>query len=118
MPSPIFSFRLPHKEADSLREMSKIFGVPNTSMFLREMIGAMCSGDPQRIKDFNAKLIAKAGEQLTLKLNAVVDEGPVGGRLAERPQTQQRGERPAREHLKERRQRQKKPGKRRRGGKA
>lgn len=52
--------------------MAKVFGSTHVSGFLREMIGAMCSGDPQRVQDFNAKMIRATGEQLVLKLNALV----------------------------------------------
>jgi len=70
MPTPTFTFRLPDSERASLVEMSKVFGSPNPRAFLREMLGAMCSGDPRRVEDFNRKLIHAAGEQLVLKLHA------------------------------------------------
>lgn len=73
--TPNCVFRLPSEERASLDEMAKIFGAANTSAFLREMVGAMCSGKTERVAEFNAKLIRAAGEQLILKLNAPL--GPV-----------------------------------------
>jgi hypothetical protein len=75
---PVFTFRLPVEQAAALREMSKIYGAPTPSAFLREMVGASCSGDGEKIKAFNSKLIKGMGEQLTLKLNSLVDERPLG----------------------------------------
>jgi hypothetical protein len=72
--TPHFAFRLPVDQAAALREMAKIYGAPNTSTFLREMVGASCSGDTEKIKAFNAKLFKGIGEQLTLKLSASIDE--------------------------------------------
>lgn len=73
MPSPTFNFRLPAADKAALLEMAKIYGSPSPGAFCAEMIGAMCSGDMDRVKAFNGRLIAKAGEQLTLKLNAALD---------------------------------------------
>jgi hypothetical protein len=70
MPTPIFAFRLAETEQAALVEMSKLYGAKNPSEFLREMVGAMCSGVPERVQEFNARLIRAAGEQLILKLNA------------------------------------------------
>jgi len=80
MPTPIFSFRLPLVERENLVEMSKVYGAPNPRAFLREMVGAMCSGDPLRVREFNVKLIHAAGEQLVLRLH-----GPVPGKLVPLP---------------------------------
>jgi hypothetical protein len=83
MPTPTFTFRLPDSERLALVEMAKLYGSPNPRAFLVEMVGAMCSGKPERVQDFNARLIRAAGEQLILKLNAPLslpaestDEGP------------------------------------------
>lgn len=73
MPTPNFVFRLPTVERAALIEMAKLYGAPNTSAFLREMVGAMCSGDTDRVKAFNLRLFSKVGEQLALKLNATMD---------------------------------------------
>ena len=72
--TPLFSFRLPVEQAAALREMSKLYGSPSPSAFLRDMVGSSCSGDSEKIKAFNARLIKGIGEQLTLKLNASIDE--------------------------------------------
>jgi hypothetical protein len=84
MPSPQFSFRLPEKDKASLLEMSKVYGAASPGAFCAEMVGVMCSGDMERVKAFNAKLIKGMGEQLTLKLNAALDSATG----AEKPQPQ------------------------------
>jgi len=73
MPSPKFTFRLPEKDKAALLEVSKIYGAVSPGAFCAEMIGAVCSGDMERIKAFNAKLIRGMGEQLTLTLNGALD---------------------------------------------
>lgn len=70
MPTPLYSFRLPREEAANLKQFAKLFGAKDTSAFLREMIGSICSGDAERIKAFNMRLFARMGEQLTLQLTA------------------------------------------------
>lgn len=72
--TPVFTFRLPVEQAAALREMTKIYGAPNASVFLRDMVGSSCSGDSEKIKAFNARLFKAGGEQLILKLNASIDE--------------------------------------------
>jgi len=72
--TPVFTFRLPVDQAAALREMAKIYGAPSPSAFLRDMVGSSCSGDSEKIKAFNARLFKGMGEQLTLKLNASIDE--------------------------------------------
>jgi len=69
MPTPIMNFRLPPPERAALLEMAKLYGAANVSTFLREMVGAMCSGDAKRVRDFNVRLFSKVGEQLALKLS-------------------------------------------------
>lgn len=73
MPSPKFTFRLPEKDKAALLEVSEIYGAVSPGAFCAEMIGAVCSGDMERIKAFNAKLIRGIGEQLTLTLNGALD---------------------------------------------
>jgi hypothetical protein len=70
MPTPLLNFRLPTSERLQLVEMSKLYGAPNVSVFLREMVGAMCSGSAERVRDFNVRLFSKVGEQLALNLSA------------------------------------------------
>lgn len=76
MPTPNFNFRLSADKAAALREMAKLYGSPNTSEFLREMVGAMCSGKVEQVKAFNGKLFQRIGEQLTLTLNATLETPP------------------------------------------
>lgn len=73
MATPVFNFRLPTDQAAALREVAKVYGSKNTSEFLREMVGAMCSGESEQIKAFVGQLVRKVGEQLTLQLTAPLD---------------------------------------------
>jgi hypothetical protein len=73
MATPLFAFRLPAEQAASVREMAKVFGAKDGSDFCRQMLAAMCSGQPEQIKAFVGRLIQRAGEQLTLQLTAPMD---------------------------------------------
>jgi hypothetical protein len=73
MATPIFNLRLSEKTQTELREIARIYGAPSAGGFVREMIEVMVSGNPERLKDFNRRLMSKVGEQLALNLNAVVD---------------------------------------------
>lgn len=84
MPTPMFNVRLSPKVQTDLREMSKVFGSPTPSSFAREILETVCSGDLEKVKAFTARLIAKQGEQLTLKLNAVIDAA-TGQKPAQKP---------------------------------
>ncbi len=92
MPTPNFVFRLPVPERAALLEMAKLYGSPNVSAFLREMVGAMCSGSPERVKDFNVRLFSKVGEQLALKLSAPAMEMAAAApeRTARKPRKKRR----------------------------
>jgi hypothetical protein len=72
MPSPTFTFRLPVKDKEALFQLAALYG-SSPGGFVAEMVGVICSGDFERIKAFNARLIANAGEQMTLKLNSAFD---------------------------------------------
>ena len=67
--SPRFTFRLPAKDLEALREVAKLCGL-TSGAFLAQMVGAVVSSDHKRIADFVAQLAAKMGEQLTLDLQA------------------------------------------------
>jgi len=81
MPTPTFTLRLPLVAQNNLREMAKVYGAPNTRAFAAEVLAVMSSGDLEQVKAFNGRLIARAGEQLTLKLNAAMDAA-----VADKPQ--------------------------------
>jgi protein required for attachment to host cells len=63
----MFNFRLPKADADALRMVAKVYGAPNPSAFLREMVGAVISGEPKKTGDFLSKLMVKMGEQLAFE---------------------------------------------------
>jgi hypothetical protein len=73
MATPLFNVRLSEKTQADLREMAKVYGAPNASAFAREVLEVMVSGDLEKVKAFNARLIARSGEQMTLALNAALD---------------------------------------------
>lgn len=75
MPTPIFALRLPQKIQDDLGEIARIYGAPSTRAFAREILEVMVSGEVERVKAFNGRLMMKMGEQMTLRLNASLDEG-------------------------------------------
>ncbi len=98
MPSPVFTFRMPAKDRAALDEMAKVYGAPSSGAFVAEMVGVMCSGDTERVKAFVGRLIARAGEQLALKFNAMLDDTkpapkPVRALPAPRKEGKKRGRR-------------------------
>lgn len=70
MPTPNFVFRLAPEKAAALKELAKVYGSANTSDFLREMVGAVVSGDMKQLTAFNTRLFQKMGEQLVLDFAA------------------------------------------------
>lgn len=90
MPTPLFNFRLPKNESKALREVAQAYNGGNVSALLREVVGAIVSGDPQRIAEFNARLVSKLTGQLTLEFlqDTARRSDPVAG-------TRKRGERRA-----------------------
>lgn len=73
MPTPIFTIRLSPKVQGDLRDLGAIYGAPNARAFAREILEVITSGEIERIKAFNQRLITRMGQQLVLKLNEVVD---------------------------------------------
>jgi hypothetical protein len=73
MPTPTYALRLPGETQKAIADLAGIYGAPNGRAFAREILEVMTSGDPERVKAFNARLIRGMGEQLTLKLNASID---------------------------------------------
>jgi hypothetical protein len=73
MPTPLYALRLPQQTQDAIVELAKIYGAPTGRAFAREILEVITSGDMERIKSFNGRLIQGMGEQLTLKLNASLD---------------------------------------------
>jgi hypothetical protein len=54
--------------------MARIYGSANVSVFAREVLETISSGDIQKIRAFTLRMAQKAGEQLNLSLNASFDE--------------------------------------------
>lgn len=74
MPTPMFAIRLAEETQKSLVEMARVYGSPSASAYAREVLEVMTSSDQERVKAFIARWIAKSGEQMTLKFNAVIDD--------------------------------------------
>lgn len=70
MATPVFNFRLDSAKAKELRELARVYGSANTSAFLRELVGAIVSGDPAQVSAFNTRLFQKMGQQLALDFTA------------------------------------------------
>jgi len=68
MPQQLYAFRLPPETVSAIHEMAAIYGAPNSRSFVRDMLGAMTSGDIERINEFNGRLMRGIGEQLILQL--------------------------------------------------
>lgn len=68
VPTPIYHVRMPLEDRKNLVEMAKLYGSAGPAAFLREMVGAICSGDQNRVGEFLKRLLTKMGEQLTLDL--------------------------------------------------
>lgn len=98
MATPIYSLRIPQKTQDEIAELARIYGAPNGRAFAREILEVITSGDLEKIKAFNGRLIKGMGEQLTLKLNSALD-GPTEGRKpAQKPRKRAKGKKGAPRH--------------------
>jgi len=84
--SPIFTFRLPAADLESVRELAKVYGAASTGAFIAELVGVVCSGDSARLTAFHTRLIQRVGEQLTLDLSAAME----AARTARKPAKQAR----------------------------
>jgi hypothetical protein len=90
--SPIFSFRLPAKDLEDVREIAKVYGAPSTGAFIAQLVGAMCSGDAKRISEFNTRLMTKMGEQLALDfVEKATKDAKKRAKEAKRPLKQGKG---------------------------
>lgn len=73
MPTPLFVFRLPEDSAKKLRELALLYNGGNPSALLRDMVGAVVSGEPKRVSEFLQLLMHRMGEQLLIDFNAKVE---------------------------------------------
>lgn len=74
MPTPTFTLRLPKKTQDDIADLAKVYGAANPRAFAREILEVVTSGDLERIKGFNQRLLMRMGEQLSLRLNTAMDQ--------------------------------------------
>jgi hypothetical protein len=88
MPTPLYRLRLARDLQAKVAEVGRIYGAPNTSVFIRELLSAVCSGDQKELFAFQARLSEKLTGQLMLELVAAqkAKKPAVKGRT--RPATQ------------------------------
>lgn len=73
MPTPLYTLRLPEKTQANIAELSVIYGAANPRAFAREILEVVTSGDVEKLKAFNARLVHGMGQQLTLRFNSTLD---------------------------------------------
>ena len=98
MATPIYSLRIPQKTQDEIAELARIYGAPNGRAFAREILEVITSGDLEKIKAFNGRLIKGMGEQLTLKLNSALDGPTEAKKPAQKPRKRAKGKKGAPRH--------------------
>lgn len=65
----LFAFKLPAEHAEQLRQISKLYSPSGScGILLRDMVSAAVSGEAQAMASFNARLLGRLGEQLTLNI--------------------------------------------------
>jgi hypothetical protein len=73
MPTPLYTLRLPAETQENIAELSVIYGASNPRAFAREILEVITSGDVEKLKAFNARLVHGMGQQLTLRFNSTLD---------------------------------------------
>lgn len=68
METPLFPFRLKKETQHRVREVAKIYGSPNPSAFLREMIDSLLGGNQRKTMFFLQELGSKLSDQMSLEL--------------------------------------------------
>jgi hypothetical protein len=71
MPTPHFTFRLPLEEQQKIQEVARVYGSPNASAFVREMVISIVNGGAGT-HAFLLKLGEKLSGQLQLEMEAAV----------------------------------------------
>jgi hypothetical protein len=67
-----------------LKRVAKTYGAKSVSEFLRDMIGAMCSGDQERLVRFQSRMMERMQRQMVLQLHAEAVAVPDKARKRER----------------------------------
>lgn len=70
----MFTVRLAKETQADLAQLARVYGAPTSSAFAREVLEVVVSGDFEKIKAFNARLLTRMGEQLHLQLAEVFDD--------------------------------------------
>lgn len=68
--TPLYALRLAEKTQQDLVAMSKVYGSPTPSAFIREILEVVVSGNIEKMNAFNRRLIMGMGEQMALKFEA------------------------------------------------
>ena len=73
MPTPLFTLRLSQETQNRLAEMAEIYGADSLRGFVREILETMIAGDPEKVKEFNRRLVNRIAEYTVEDFNRVVD---------------------------------------------
>ena len=76
MPTPLYNVRLDDGTKKRLEAVAKIYGAPNTSAFLREMLTSILSEDPNGPGAFLQRLGLALHRQAQLELNLAATAAP------------------------------------------
>ncbi len=68
MPTPLFNMRLPTADRRNLERVAKLVGAKSASGFASYALGAICSGDEERVRGFLENLMRGISGQMALKL--------------------------------------------------
>ena len=70
METPLYRLRLSKELQKKVVAIGKIYGAPNTSVFVRELLVAVCGGDLSAAQAFQSRLAEKLTGQMQLELVA------------------------------------------------
>lgn len=73
MPTPLFNLRLGEKTRADLSDFAKLMRTTPSGL-AREILETFVCDDPERVKAFLRRISMVAGEQLSLRMDAVVDD--------------------------------------------
>ncbi len=75
MPSMVYNFRLPPNDRKNLLRVARLVGLP-PSTFVAMAVGAIVSGDLERLERFNADMVKAMNGQLSLSMERVLVARP------------------------------------------
>ena len=84
METPVFTIRLSDADRELVRKMAETYGAPNVSVFIRELLLAMCSGDDSKAAAFTGKLASGMALQMRLPLEKPLPQVALTGSFRKR----------------------------------